>query len=117
MPRVSGYLEAIAAGTDAALEIVLSHGGAAPPALAAREPVRQLLSGPAAGLEAAAHVAAACGMHPALTLDVGGTSTDCAFVEGELPRRRAREVAGIPIQLTVLDVHTVGAGGGSIARI
>lgn len=117
MPRVSTYLRALAAGTAADLEIVLSHGGAAPPALAAREPVRQLLSGPAAGLEAAAHVARACGMSPALTLDVGGTSTDCAFVVDELPRRRAREVAGVPVLLPVLDVHTVGAGGGSIARV
>ena len=117
MPRISTYLRALAAGTAAGLEIVLSHGGAAPPALAAREPVRQLLSGPAAGLEAAAHVARACGMLPALTLDVGGTSTDCAFVVDELPRRRAREVAGVPVQLPVLDVHSVGAGGGSIARV
>jgi N-methylhydantoinase A len=118
MPRVSRYLEALAAGSDAGIEIVLSHGGAAPPALAAREPVRQLLSGPAAGLEAAARVARACGFERALTLDVGGTSTDCAFVEGaSLPRRRAREVAGFPLLLPVLDVHTVGAGGGSIARV
>jgi N-methylhydantoinase A len=117
MPRVSTYLRALAAGTAADLEIVLSHGGAAPPRLAALEPVRQLLSGPAAGLEAAAHVARACGMSPALTLDVGGTSTDCAFVAGDLPRRRAREVAGVPVLLPVLDVHTVGAGGGSIARV
>jgi N-methylhydantoinase A len=117
MPRVSTYLGALAAGSAAGLEIVLSHGGAAPPAVAAREPVRQLLSGPAAGLEAAAQVARACGRLPALTLDVGGTSTDCAFVEDQLPRRRAREVAGVPVLLPVLDVHTVGAGGGSIARV
>ena len=117
MPRVSSYLRALATGTAAELEIVLSHGGAAPPALAAREPVRQLLSGPAAGLEAAARVARNCGMSPALTLDVGGTSTDCAFVVDQLPRRRAREVAGVPVLLPVLDVHTVGAGGGSIARV
>ena len=117
MPRVSTYLRALAAGSQAGLEIVLSHGGAAPPAAAAREPVRQLLSGPAAGLEAAAQVARRCGRLPALTLDVGGTSTDCAFVEDRLPRRRAREVAGVPVLLPVLDVHTVGAGGGSIARV
>jgi N-methylhydantoinase A len=96
---------------------VLSHGGTAPPAAAAREPVRQLLSGPAAGLAAAQGVARACGFERALTLDVGGTSTDCAFVGRELPRRRAREIAGFPVQLPLLDVHTVGAGGGSIARV
>ena len=117
MPRVSGYLRALSTGTEADLEIVLSHGGSAPPERAAHEPVRQLLSGPAAGLEAAARIARTCGMSPALTLDVGGTSTDCAFVVDQLPRRRAREVAGLPVQLPVLDVHTVGAGGGSIARV
>jgi N-methylhydantoinase A len=117
MPRVSRYLEALARGTRAEIEVVLSHGGSAPPAHAAREPARQLLSGPAAGLEAAQHVARACGFPTALTLDVGGTSTDCAFVAGALSRRRGRELGGFPIQLPVLDVHTVGAGGGSIAAV
>ncbi len=117
MPRIAAYLGGLARGTPARLEIVLSHGGTAPPAIAAREPVRQLLSGPAAGLAAAWQVARACGFERALTLDVGGTSTDCAYVAGVLPRRRARELAGFPLSLPVLDVHTVGAGGGSIARV
>lgn len=118
LPRLSGYLEALARGTRAELEIVLSHGGTAPPAEAAREPVRQLLSGPAGGLAAAAVAARDAGFARALTLDVGGTSTDVAYVEGdELPRRRSREVAGFPVLLPMLDVHTVGAGGGSIASV
>ena len=117
MPRMRRYLEGLARGTPARVEVVLSHGGSAPPAAAAREPVRQLLSGPAAGLVAAREVAAVCGFERALTLDVGGTSTDVAFVERHVPRRRAREVAGFPVLLPVLDVHTVGAGGGSIARV
>jgi len=114
-PRVGRYLAALRRGTPARLDVVQSHGGTAPAAEAAREPVRQLLSGPAAGLVAARDVARACGFAEALTLDVGGTSTDCAFLAGELPRRRAREVAGFPVLLPLLDVHTVGAGGGSIA--
>ncbi len=116
-PRVAGYLRRLARGTRARLEVVLSHGGTATPAVAAREPVRQLLSGPAAGIKAARDVARACGWDAALTIDVGGTSTDCAFIDGELPRRRGREVAGFPVLLPLLDVHTVGAGGGSIARV
>ncbi len=116
MPGVARSIEALARGTPARLEIVLSHGGTAPPARAAREPVRQLLSGPAAGLEAAWSAARRGGFARALTLDVGGTSTDVAYVEGALPRRRAREIAGVPVLLPMLDVHTVGAGGGSIAR-
>ena len=116
-PRMSRYLRGLASGTRARIEIVMSHGGLAPPALAAREPARQLLSGPAAGLKAARDVARASRFRRALTLDVGGTSTDCAFIDGDLPRRRAREVAGVPIQLPMLDVDTIGAGGGSIARV
>ncbi len=123
-PRVARYLARVAdacAGAD--LQVVLSHGGTAPVAQAGREPVRQLLSGPAAGLRAALAAARACGFAHALTLDVGGTSTDCAFLGGRdtgddgLPRRRAREVAGVPVLCPTLDVHTVGAGGGSIARL
>jgi len=118
LPRLSAYLGALARGVRGQLEVVLSHGGTAPPAEAAREPVRQLLSGPAGGLAAAAAVARACGFERAMTLDVGGTSTDVAFVEGdELPRRRGREVAGFPLLLPMLDVTTVGAGGGSIADV
>jgi len=123
VPLVSGYLSGIAAATRGSVEIVLSHGGTAPIAQAAEEPVRQLLSGPAAGLRAALAAARACGHRAALTLDVGGTSTDCAFLGGRdtgqdgLPRRRTREVAGVPVLLPTLDVHTVGAGGGSIARV
>ncbi len=122
-PRVSGYLGALAAARRGRIEVVLSHGGTAPASRAAREPVRQLLSGPAAGLRAALASARGCGFRAALTLDVGGTSTDCALLgAGEsgadgLPRRRAREVGGVPVLLPALDVHTVGAGGGSIARV
>ncbi|MCE9627640.1 MAG: hydantoinase/oxoprolinase family protein, partial [Candidatus Eisenbacteria bacterium] len=134
MPRVARYLQRVAAAARGArLEVVLSHGGTAPPAQAAREPVRQLLSGPAAGLRAALGAARLCGHPRALTLDVGGTSTDCAMLGATagaasgprlnspdphaLPRRRAREIAGVPVLCATLDVHTVGAGGGSIARV
>jgi len=117
VPRVARYIEALERACGRHLEIVLSHGGTVAPREAALEPARQLLSGPAAGLAAAYAVARAAGFERALTLDVGGTSTDCAFVEGELPRRRAREVGGFPLLLPLLDVHTVGAGGGSIARV
>lgn len=116
-PRVSRYIDALARACGPRFEIVLSHGGGAPARQAAREPVRQLLSGPAAGLWAAFQAAKSAGMKSLLTLDVGGTSTDVAYAEDRLPRRRAREVAGFPILLPLLDVHTVGAGGGSIAAV
>ncbi|MBK7366474.1 MAG: hydantoinase/oxoprolinase family protein [Candidatus Eisenbacteria bacterium] len=122
-PRVARYLGALAGAKLGRVEVVLSHGGTAPIARAAHESVRQLLSGPAAGLRAALDAARACGHAAALTLDVGGTSTDVALLgAGEtgrdgLPRRRAREVGGVPVLLPTLDVHTIGAGGGSIARV
>lgn len=122
-PRVAAYLGALARSRRGRIDVVLSHGGTAPVAEAAREPVRQLLSGPAAGLRAALAAARACGFATALTLDVGGTSTDCALLGGPdagadgLPRRRSRDVGGVPVLLPTLDVHTVGAGGGSIASV
>ena len=116
-PRVARYVAALGRACGPRLEIVLSHGGGAPARQAAKEPVRQLLSGPAAGLWAASRAAREAGFARALTLDVGGTSTDVAFAAGRLPRRRAREIAGFPILLPLLDVHTVGAGGGSIAAV
>lgn len=123
LPRVTRYLHALAGDPGDRWEIVLSHGGTAPLDRAAREPVRQLLSGPAAGLRAALAAARANGFATALTLDVGGTSTDVALLGAAdagadgLPRQRAREVAGVPVLLPALDVQTVGAGGGSIARV
>jgi N-methylhydantoinase A len=117
LPRVARYLGALSRACGRGLEIVMSHGGSAPARDAAREPVRQLLSGPAAGLTAASLAAMRAGFRRALTLDVGGTSTDVAFKAGQFPRRRSREVAGFPILIPMLDVHTVGAGGGSIAEV
>lgn len=116
-PRVARYLDELRRACGPRLEIVASHGGGVPAERAAREPVRQLLSGPAAGLWAAFRAAQEAGFTRVSTLDVGGTSTDVAFADGRLPRRRAREIAGFPILLPLLDVHTVGAGGGSIAAI
>ncbi len=117
LPRVARYLERLRAACGPGLEIVLSHGGCVAARDAAREPVRQLLSGPAAGLEAARQVRLRGGFGSALTLDVGGTSTDVAYAAGPAPRRRSREIGGFPILLPLLDVHTVGAGGGSIADV
>ncbi|NOT32817.1 MAG: hydantoinase/oxoprolinase family protein [Candidatus Eisenbacteria bacterium] len=116
VPRVGAYLEELGRASRVRIEVVLSHGGTAPLAEAVREPVRQLLSGPAGGLAAARELGRRCGFERALTLDVGGTSTDVAFLDGGLPRTRGREIGGFPVLLPLLDVHSVGAGGGSIAR-
>jgi len=98
--------------------VMTSAGGLTPATAAARTPAGLLLSGPAGGVRAAATYAVAAGYPDAVTFDMGGTSTDVALVLGGEPQPAAeREVAGYPIRLPSVDVHTIGAGGGSIAAV
>ena len=108
-------------GLDGVAEDVLvltSAGGLVPAGEAAEVPASLLLSGPAGGVRAAAVVAAACGWPDAVSFDMGGTSTDVCLIRGGAPQPSPqREAGGFPVRLPALDIHTVGAGGGSIARI
>ncbi|HEV7524649.1 MAG TPA: hydantoinase/oxoprolinase family protein, partial [Acidimicrobiia bacterium] len=98
--------------------VMTSAGGLVPVAAGAAAAASLLLSGPAGGVRAAADIAAACGFADAVSFDMGGTSTDVCLIRGRAPEPTAeRIVAGYPIRLPALDVHTVGAGGGSIARL
>ena len=98
--------------------VMTSEGGLVAAADAAERPAALLLSGPAGGVRAAAAVALACGFPDAVSFDMGGTSTDVCLVRGGVPEPApSRIVAGYPIRLPALDIHTIGAGGGSIARI
>jgi N-methylhydantoinase A/oxoprolinase/acetone carboxylase beta subunit len=98
--------------------VMTSAGGLVPVEEAAERPARLLLSGPAGGVRAAAAVAVACGYPDAVSFDMGGTSTDVCLVRGGVPEPApTRTVAGYPIRLPALDVHTIGAGGGSVARL
>src|SRR5205814_42683 len=82
---------------------------------AAEHPAVALVSGPAAGVVGAARIAAQAGVANAISLDMGGTSTDvCLIREGEAGRATEREVGGLPLPLASVDLQTVGAGGGSI---
>ncbi len=118
-PVLGPYLEALAqrAPTGSRLGIMTSAGGVAAPERAALEPVRLLLSGPAGAVVAAADLARRHGLARAFSCDVGGTSTDVAFVEGALPRVAELAIAGHRLRGASLDVQTVGAGGGSIASL
>jgi N-methylhydantoinase A len=120
-PSVSRYLHALAGATAGAglpePLVMASSGGLLPLAEAAAHPARVVLSGPAAGVVGAARVASAAGFDGAISFDMGGTSTDVALVtRGEASRSSERTVAGVPLRLPTVDVHTVGAGGGSIVR-
>lgn len=98
--------------------ITQSNGGIISLEVAARLPVRTVLSGPAAGVVGAIAVAEAAGITDVITFDMGGTSTDVALVTGgRAGVKMEQEVAGYPIRTPMLDIHTVGAGGGSLAWI
>jgi N-methylhydantoinase A len=96
--------------------VMQSSGGITALASAAREPVRTVLSGPAGGVVGAAASARASGFERIIAFDMGGTSTDVSLVEGAPTTANDAQVAGFPVSVPMLDIHTVGAGGGSLAR-
>jgi N-methylhydantoinase A len=118
-PVVSRYLGALgdaarAAGLPEPL-VMRSSGGVATPEEAAAHPATILVSGPAAGVVGAARIAALAGIADAIAFDMGGTSTDvCLIAGGRAERASERMVGGLPIRLPTVDLHTVGAGGGSL---
>ncbi len=114
-PKVSGF----AAGTHgggARIFVMQSSGGITALRSAAREPVRTVLSGPAGGVVGATALARRSGCERIISFDMGGTSTDVALVDHEVRGGNQTEIAGLPVGVPMLDIHTVGAGGGSIAR-
>jgi len=123
-PKMGAYLTKLAAGVegtyeDARLEVMQSSGGIIPARLAAAEPVRTVLSGPAGGVIGAYKLATLAGFDRIIGFDMGGTSTDVCLVDasaGGLRISNESMVSGIPIGVPMLDIHTAGAGGGSIAR-
>lgn len=119
-PRLGSYLRRLAGrAAEAGLPrpfVMRSSGGVADLADAASRPSACVLSGPAGGVVGAAHAAAASGLGDVLSFDMGGTSTDVAPIRGGRAATTTESVvAGVPIRLPMVDVHTVSAGGGSIA--
>jgi N-methylhydantoinase A len=96
--------------------VMQSSGGITALTTATREPVRTVLSGPAGGVVGAARSAQRSGFENIIAFDMGGTSTDVSLVEGEIKTATDAHIAGLPISVPMLDIHTVGAGGGSLAR-
>lgn len=117
-PLMHRYLSALADRlAPARLAVMQSSGLSAAPAFAARHAVNLLLSGPAGGLLGARHVAALAGCKHLLTFDMGGTSTDVALIDGELALTTEGAVGPYPVAVPMVDMHTIGAGGGSLARV
>src|SRR5207249_4843620 len=97
--------------------VMQSSGGITTAARAAREPVRTILSGPAGGVVAARRMADQLGIECAISFDMGGTSTDACLFVGAPRTTSETTLGGLPVAVPVLDIHSVGAGGGSLARI
>ena len=107
------------AGSEGAVRVrvMQSNGGIISAREAAQHPVTTILSGPAGGVVGAAYAARLAGIAKAIAFDMGGTSTDVALLSGEMRTTNESIVAGVPVGVAMLEIHTVGAGGGSIARI
>ncbi len=122
-PHVTGYLERAAAGVaelapSAPLLIMKSNGGVLPAAAVARHPISTALSGPAAGALGASWLARQAGFERVITIDTGGTSTDVCLVEGAEPHlTREGRIGRFPVRVPMIDIVSVGTGGGSIAWV
>ncbi|HXV19557.1 MAG TPA: hydantoinase/oxoprolinase family protein [Desulfuromonadales bacterium] len=117
-PVMERYLRRLQQGLGGGhLKIMQSNGGSILAETAGREAVRTILSGPAGGMVGAFATARAAGCHRVLTFDMGGTSTDVALCEETIPFTAETVIAGWPVKVPMIDIHTVGAGGGSIARL
>jgi len=115
-PVMSTYLGKLAERLDpGAVRIMASNGGVVSLDAASRLAVQTILSGPAGGAVGGFEVGRLSGHDHVITFDMGGTSTDVSLCAGELTRTSETEIGGLPIRVPVIDIHTVGAGGGSIA--
>ena len=119
-PLMGRYLNRLsnADGKKLNLRVMQSSGGSISAEVAAVEPVRTILSGPSGGVVGALRAAQSAGIKNVITFDMGGTSTDVALCDsGAIRTTNEAAVAGLPVAVSVMDIHTVGAGGGSIARV
>lgn len=117
-PLVAGYIQRLCLGlTGARVSVMQSSGEAIAAEQTAHQAVRLLLSGPAGGLVGAGYVAAAADRSRLLSFDMGGTSTDVALIDGVPRLTREGYIGPWPVAVPMVDMHTIGAGGGSIARL
>ncbi|KAA3662058.1 MAG: hydantoinase/oxoprolinase family protein [Chloroflexi bacterium] len=118
VPLMAQYLKRLAEGVrPRRLAVMQSNGGIISSITAGKEAARTALSGPAGGVVGARYVASQAGFDDIITFDMGGTSTDVALCPDRLPTTSSGEIAGMPLRLPIIDIHTVGAGGGSLAYV
>lgn len=117
-PKMQNYLSRLQdeIGRDG-FRIMQSNGGSISATTAMRESVRTILSGPAGGVVGAWQLGRLAGFPRLITFDMGGTSTDVALIDDQLPLTTESSIADFPVKVPMLDIHTVGAGGGSMALI
>ncbi|MGH3993013.1 MAG: hydantoinase/oxoprolinase family protein, partial [Pseudonocardiaceae bacterium] len=116
-PLLDRYMDQVGAGVDGPFQVMQSNGGVIDASEGARNGAALVLSGPAGGVVGAFETAGQAGYDQVITFDMGGTSTDVALCPGVIPMTVETTVADVPIRLPMIDIHTVGAGGGSIARV
>ncbi len=118
-PIMKRYLSYLVShlGDENRLRIMQSNGGSISSGTAMVESIRTILSGPAGGVVGASEIGRIAGFDKLITFDMGGTSTDVSLVDGKVSLTMESKISGWPIKVPMIDIHTVGAGGGSIARI
>jgi len=117
-PLVERYIQKLCSGVaGASVSVMQSSGGTIAAEQAGKQAVQMVLSGPAGGLAAAKYIGQLCGQTRLLTFDMGGTSTDVAMIDGELELTNEGMIGPYPVAIPMVDMHTIGAGGGSIASI
>jgi N-methylhydantoinase A len=123
MPRVSTYVGRLNSslegkGVNAPLLLMKSAGGVSRADSITREPIQTALSGPAAGVMGSLYVGDLAGFNNLITIDIGGTSADISLIKGGEPQMTHQgRIGNWPLHLPMIDIHTIGAGGGSIARL
>ncbi len=117
LPKVNSYISKLEMELPSPIRIMQSNGGSISAQTACNQPIRTALSGPAGGVIGAFKVAQTAGFGQVITFDMGGTSTDVSLCDAKISVTAENDISGIPIKIPMIDIHTVGSGGGSIAEI
>jgi N-methylhydantoinase A len=118
-PKMKGYVSYVmeTLGEEDSLRVMQSNGGSISAATAMNESVRTILSGPAGGAVGAHEIGKMGGFDKIISFDMGGTSTDVSLMDKQLSLTLESEISGYPVKVPMIDIHTVGAGGGSVAYV